>query len=76
MLRHNFQNPESTSLSVDARILLSKYFELFVREGIRRCAAEKSDRFGGAGGSGGGGDVGWLEVEDLEKIGVQLCLDF
>ncbi|KIV95694.1 hypothetical protein PV10_03317 [Exophiala mesophila] len=76
MLRHNFQNPESTSLSLDARLLLSKYFELFVREGIRRCAAEKSDRFGGAGGSGGGGDAGWLEVEDLEKIGVQLCLDF
>lgn len=79
MLTHHFQHPESTSLSVDARSLLSKYIEVFVREGIRRCAAEKkSDRLGsaGAGGGGAGGDAGWLEVEDLEKIGVQLCLDF
>lgn len=81
MLTHHFQHPESTSLSVDARSLLSKYVEVFVREGIRRCAAEKkSDRLGSAvgagGGGGGGGDAGWLEVEDLEKIGVQLCLDF
>lgn len=55
---------------------MGKYVEVFVREAIMRCAYEKNedtDEGGRADKQIGGG---WLELEDLEKVAVQLCLDF
>lgn len=37
-----------------------------------RCAYEKTQQSK----DGKGGGDGWLEVEDLERAAVQLCLDF
>lgn len=77
IMQSQFTTPEKTSLSTDARSLLGKYVEAFVREGIRRCVHERVEREKGVGANGGdGSDTGWLEVEDLERVGVQLCLDF
>ncbi|EXJ66271.1 uncharacterized protein A1O5_10423 [Cladophialophora psammophila CBS 110553] len=84
IMHAHFSSPERTSLSSDARQLVGKYTEIFVREAIRRCVDDKRERAAHGNGSGGGardggvvvGDTGWLEVEDLERIGVQLCLDF
>lgn len=52
-----------------------------MREGIRRCVAQKSENDGISHDANDDEtypttDKGWLEVEDLERIGVQLCLDF
>ncbi|KIW31153.1 uncharacterized protein PV07_02823 [Cladophialophora immunda] len=81
IMHAHFSQPDQTSLSSDARQLMGKYTEIFVREAIRRCVDDKRERV--ARGSGDGardgavvGDTGWLEVEDLERVGVQLCLDF
>lgn len=81
ILTHHFAHPDTTSLSTDARTLLGKYVEVFVREGIRRCVAQKDEHDGVGNGANDdnafpASDKGWLEVEDLERIGVQLCLDF
>lgn len=72
LLAHHFEKGDKTKISVDARDLVSRYLEVFVREAIMRSAFEKDERLSGD--SGGGG--GFLEVEDLEKASVQLCLDF
>lgn len=74
LLAHHFEQGERTKISVDARDLVSKYLEVFVREAIMRSAFEKDERLITDGGGGGGG--GFLEVEDLERAAVQLCLDF
>lgn len=73
LLAHHFEKGDKTKISTDARDLVSKYLEVFVREAIMRSAFEKDERQTVDGGSTGGG---FLEVEDLEKAAVQLCLDF
>lgn len=73
LLAHHFEQGEKTKISTDARDLVSKYLEVFVREAIMRSAFEKDERLTVDGGGGGGG---FLEVEDLERAAVQLCLDF
>lgn len=75
MLHHHFEKPEKTKISTDARDLVGKYLEVFVREAIMRSAFERQERDGDGDRDGGGGG-GFLEVEDLERAGVQLCLDF
>ncbi|KAK6387605.1 hypothetical protein LTS17_000874 [Exophiala oligosperma] len=75
IMQSHFNHPEKTKISEDARILVGKYIEIFVKEGIRRCVDEKRDR---AKSSGGGisVDSGWMELEDLERVAIQLCMDF
>lgn len=53
--------------------------EVFVREAIARSAYEsqgQGENDGAGGESSAGRNDGFLEVEDLEKMGVQLVLDF
>lgn len=77
MLQHHFEKPEKTKLSSDARSLVTKYLEVFVREAIMRSSYERQQREqDGDDDDGGGGGGGFLEVEDLERAAVQLCLDF
>lgn len=78
IMQSQFTTPDKTSLSTDARSLLGKYVDAFVREGIHRCALGRAERdtAGGVGVGAEVGDSGWLEVEDLERVAVQLCLDF
>lgn len=75
IMQSHFNAPEKTVISSDARALVGRYVEIFVKEGITRCVNEKKEREA----SGGGGtafDSGWLEVEDLERVATQLCMDF
>jgi hypothetical protein len=74
IMHAHFARPEETSISGDARALMGKYVEVFVKEAIRRCADEKKER--AQRGAADVGDTGWLEVEDLERVGCQLVLDF
>ena len=76
IMQSQFAKPDKTSLSKDALGLLGKYVEAFVREGIHRCALDRAEREKAGGGTGDASDSGWLEVEDLERVAVQLCLDF
>lgn len=78
MLLHHFEKPDKTKLSSDARNLVTKYLEVFVREAIMRSAYEREHRDDNHDNDdgGGGGAGGFLEVEDLERAAVQLCLDF
>jgi hypothetical protein len=71
ILVQNFTSA-STKISTDARSLVGKYVEVFVKEAVARCVAEKKERVQ----RGEEGDGGWLEVEDLERVGGQLVLDF
>ncbi|KAK4943394.1 hypothetical protein LTR10_017068 [Elasticomyces elasticus] len=73
IMQSHFTRPEKTSISSDARILVGKYIDIFVKEGIRRCVDEKKEREQGVGASV---DSGWLELEDLERVATQLCMDF
>lgn len=75
LLSHHFENGAATKISVDARDLVSRYLEVFVREAVMRSAFERDEREGGDGSRQGVGG-GFLEVEDLERAAVQLCLDF
>ncbi len=61
------------------------YVDTFVREAIIRCAFEREEiDAAGTGEKGSGekgkekavGSDGWLEVGDLERVAVQLVLDF
>ncbi|OAL39032.1 hypothetical protein AYO20_01783 [Fonsecaea nubica] len=78
IMHAHFLKPDHTSLSSDARHLMGKYADIFVKEAIRRCVDDKRERAAARGSGDGGvvGDTGWLEVEDLERVAVQLCLDF
>jgi len=78
LLTHHFEHPQKTKLSSDARAVVARYLEVFVREAVMRSAFEREGREGGDGdGDGGVGGVGgFLEVRDLERCAVQLCLDF
>ena len=77
IMHHSFKNPEETKLSTDARACVGRYIETFIREGIARCAFEVGEKATeGRSDSALGHDDGWLEVEDLERVGGQLVLDF
>lgn len=77
IMQSHFSRPEKTSISKDARVLVGKYIEIFVKEGIRRCVDEKKEREKrGTAGAGAVVDCGWLELEDLERVATQLCMDF
>lgn len=73
--------------------MVQQYVEIFVREMIARCVAEKKERKkrkekekekedGDEGmrmdddDDDDDDDVGWLDLEDLEKVGVGMMLDF
>jgi len=72
ILHAHFEQPEKTRIKSDARVLVTQYLEVFVREAIARCVFERREREDGDEGVSGA----FLEVEDLERVGVQLCLDF
>lgn len=69
--------------------MVQQYVEIFVREMIARCVAEKKERKKRNEKEKGemnegmrmdddddDDDVGWLDLEDLEKVGVGMMLDF
>ncbi|KAI1817097.1 CENP-S associating centromere protein X-domain-containing protein [Poronia punctata] len=58
---HEFFEKSETRISKDANKAVAKYMDIFVREAIARTAVEKG--------------VGFLEVDDLEKIAPQLLMD-
>lgn len=65
---------QQMKMSTDARRVLARYVETFVREAVARCALS-----GGGGGHDedeAGGKKEWVDVEDLERVGAQLVLDF
>ncbi|KAK5090198.1 hypothetical protein LTR05_000368 [Lithohypha guttulata] len=72
MLEHQFENPGKMRVSGAARDLVTRYIEVFVREAIMRSAFERQELEK----ESGSGGTGFLEVGDLEKAAVQLCLDF
>lgn len=57
---------------------MGKYVEVFVREALARCAFSRGERERERDGGGldGGISDGFLEVEDLERVGGQIVLDF
>lgn len=74
VLLQQFFKREGTRMSKSASKAVGKYMDTFVREGLARAAwARDGDGRGGNGGMGGGGI---LEVEDLERLGPQLLMDF
>ncbi|KAL2853364.1 CENP-S associating centromere protein X-domain-containing protein [Aspergillus pseudoustus] len=70
LLHHHFRN-EKTKIAKDANAVAAKYIDVFVREAVARAAFERAE-----GGTRGGVGDGFLEVEDLEKMGPQLAMDF
>ena len=66
-----------TRISSTAVSALSEYSRTFVREAIHRAAEERGreEKRRGVAVGGVAGEV-FLEVEDLEKVGPQLVLDF
>lgn len=71
--------------------MVQQYVEIFVREMIARCVAEKKERKKRKekekekdegdeemrmDDDDDDDDVGWLDLEDLEKVGVGMMLDF
>jgi hypothetical protein len=76
MLHHNFRDKDKTRITTDAKEVLGKYVEVFVREAIARSAYESQGNGPDDAGGGMRRNDGFLEVEDLEKTGVQLVLDF
>ncbi|KAL3486820.1 CENP-S associating centromere protein X-domain-containing protein [Aspergillus germanicus] len=70
LLHHHFRK-EKTKIAKDANAVVAKYIDVFVREAVARAAYERAE-----GGTGGGVGDGFLEVEDLEKMGPQLAMDF
>lgn len=87
---HEQYRDKRTKMRPDALTVLSRYVDVFVREAVLRTAYEKRaererDGRGLFGevrtdvvdeGGRDGDDDGWLEVDDLERVAVQLCLDF
>ena len=76
ILHHNFRDKDKTRITTDAKEVLGKYVEVFVREAIARSAYESQGKGADDDDGNVGRDDGFLEVEDLEKTGVQLVLDF
>lgn len=78
LLNHHFSDKDKTRISQEAKAVIGKYFDTFVREAIARSAFERKEQSAedAAAELNGRGDDGWLEVEDLEKMAPQLVLDF
>lgn len=78
LLNHHFKDKNKTRISQDAKAVIGKYIDTFVREAIARSAYERQEKSteGVSEELNGRGDDGWLEVEDLEKMAPQLVLDF
>ena len=80
ILHEHFQHMPKPKLAIDAKQLISKYVDVFVREAIMRSDYERhggeraEDHDNSAIGAIRSDE--WLEVEHLEKIGAQMCLDF
>ncbi|KAL4977017.1 CENP-S associating centromere protein X-domain-containing protein [Aspergillus desertorum] len=74
LVHHHFRN-EKTKIAKDANAVVAKYIDVFVREAVARAAYERAEAQGVVGGGIGIAD-GFLEVEDLEKMGPQLAMDF
>lgn len=74
IMHEAFADKDRTKLAKDARVLVSKYVEVFVREAIMRSAFERGERDEHL--THGVAEKGWLEVEDLERCAGQLVLDF
>ncbi|KAK4693944.1 centromere protein X, partial [Lecanoromycetidae sp. Uapishka_2] len=72
LLHHHFKD-DNIRIGKEAKGVVGKYMETFVREAIARAAFERSEAQANGGG-GVGSDI--LEVEDLEKLAPQLILDF
>jgi hypothetical protein len=72
LLQHSFQDKPKTKINKEAAEVMGKYVEVFVREALARCAFSRGDRERDGGGLGDG----FLEVEDLERVGGQIVLDF
>lgn len=80
ILHEHFQDKTRTKISTGAKGVVAKYIDVFVREAILRADYERQ------GGEEKGDSTdegltrvaadGWLEVEHLEKVGAQMCLDF
>ncbi|KAF2216529.1 hypothetical protein CERZMDRAFT_93818 [Cercospora zeae-maydis SCOH1-5] len=73
-LLHSGFAHQDTKIDTHALQIVQTYLDVFVRETIARCAAEKKEA--AERGEVEEGDVGWLELEDLEKVGVGMMLDF
>lgn len=78
LLNHHFSDKDKTRISQEAKVVIAKYVDIFVREAIARSAFERQEQSAEDGMKelSGRGDDGWLEVEDLEKMAPQLVLDF
>lgn len=89
-LLHEGFHHKDTKIDTRALGMVQQYVEIFVREMIARCVAEKKERKkrkekekekedGDEGmrmDDDDDDDVGWLDLEDLEKVGVGMMLDF
>ncbi|KAL4873812.1 CENP-S associating centromere protein X-domain-containing protein [Aspergillus spectabilis] len=70
LVHHHFRN-EKTKIAKDANAVVAKYIDVFVREAVARAAFEREE-----GKTSSKVGDGFLEVEDLEKMGPQLAMDF
>lgn len=88
-LLHEGFHHKDTKIDTRALGMVQQYVEIFVREMIARCVAEKKERKKRKEKEKGevdegmrmdddddDDDVGWLDLEDLEKVGVGMMLDF
>ena len=76
---HEHFASKDTKIDKQAMEVLQKYFEVFVRETIARASLQKKEAAEKAESEGVGAqdiDVGWLELEDLEKVAAGMLLDF
>ncbi|CAK1361582.1 hypothetical protein CB0940_03057 [Cercospora beticola] len=73
-LLHSGFTHQDTQIDTQALQIVQTYLDVFVRETIARCVAEKKEA--AERGEVEESDVGWLELEDLEKVGVGMMLDF
>ena len=74
LLHEHFANKD-TKIDKHAMQVLEKYFEVFVREAIARASLRKKEDAEQEDGTSAV-DVGWLELEDLEKVAAGMMLDF
>jgi hypothetical protein len=72
LLQHSFQDKEKTKINKEAGKIMRKYVEVFIREALARSAFAREERER----EGSGVGDGFLEVEDLERMGQQMVLDF
>lgn len=75
LLHDGFEDP-NTKIGKEAMAVVTKYIETFVRESIARAVLERQEAGDQSQSRSGGLASGFLQVEDLEKLGPQLILDF